>query len=342
MTSKHNRDLVTQVAIDLFSRTMQGHAGEIAYLNGGGELFKNFATGNPDYYLYNGESDHIEANKVELAKMIKDTEHLIVVGQGPAESFENKEMKIIKLLDNLKKVTFIDVSAQFNKAARGALRTYCKDNNKKIVSHSLTADFNDIAQTIQHDMKSTVISTGSLITNLHNTDFRDFPSRQMSEILGSFAKLAGPNGQAVLCYDSNRDAESLKKAYNHQLAPFITNIAKIIQQFSNGIKNFDGSADSFSYTAEWYPHSSQIAHNIVATKDQDFSIENNGIVHNFSIKAGDTFNCMTSIKAAPEMISTLGYEMGLESQKAILENNGIVAHVLKQRATCAMCPQQSA
>ena len=109
--------IVTKAAIAMFTRKEHGHMGEVAYLNGGGKLFGDFVRQNGDYYVFRGERDHIAYNKQNIANDVIDTEHLIIVGQGPKHSLESKELQLIKLLPNLKAVTFIDISADFNRQA---------------------------------------------------------------------------------------------------------------------------------------------------------------------------------------------------------------------------------
>lgn len=329
MANKEFSDIVTRAAIDLFTRRQYGHAGEIAYLNGGGKLFSDFVKYNGDYYPYKGEIEHITRNRGAIAQDIADTEHLIVVGQGPSHSLENKELQIIKLLPNLKRVTFVDVAEDFNKQAIGVMNAYKKQSGRTFEVGTLTMDFHRAATKVEHDLKATVISTGSLISNVHNAPVHGFPDQIMIEMLQGFSDLAGPDGNVVLGYDSNDDSISLSKAYNQQLAPFIKNIAKIIEDHCEGISGFKGSPDYFDYEMEWVHKGLQVAHKLIVKKAQAFTIEHEGRRIPITLNPGDEFVCMTSLKPTSNKMSRLAIHADLEARNSYVDRNGMVEHVFR-------------
>ncbi|MBU0800507.1 MAG: L-histidine N(alpha)-methyltransferase [Alphaproteobacteria bacterium] len=321
--------IVTKAAIDLFTRRQYGHAGEVAYLNGGGKLFGDFVKFNGDYYVYRGEVEHIDRNKHAIANDIRDTEHLIIVGQGPAHSLENKELQLIKLLPNLKAVTFIDISEDFNKQAVAVMDAYKRQSGRQFAVGTLTSDFHKAATQVDRGLKATVISTGSLISNVHNAPVHGFPDQIMIEMLQGFSDLAGPDGHVILGYDSNDDVISLSKAYNQQLAPFIKNIAKIIADHCEGMSGFDGNPDNFAYEMEWVQKGLQISHKLVVQKPQSFSINYEGRKVSINLNPGDEFVCISSLKPTPNKMSRLAPYAGLETQNSYVDKNGMVEHVFR-------------
>jgi hypothetical protein len=329
MSNKAFSDIVTKAAIDLFTRRQYGHAGEVAYLNGGGKLFSDFVKFNKDYYVYQGEVEHIARNKASIANDIRDTEHLIIVGQGPSHSLENKELQIIKLLPNLKKVTFIDVAEDFNRQARDVMDNYKKESGRKFDVGSLTMDFHKAADKVDRGLRATVISTGSLISNVHNAPVHGFPDQIMIDMLQGFSELAGKDGYVVLGYDSNDDVISLSKAYNQQLAPFIKNIAKIIADHCDGISGFKGDPEYFDYEMEWVQKGLQVAHKLTVKKAQAFTIEHEGRRIPITLNPGDEFVCMSSLKPTPNKMSRLAPHANLETRNSYVDRNGMVEHVFR-------------
>lgn len=322
--------IVTKAAIDLFTRRQYGHMGEVAYLNGGGKLFGDFVKFNTDYYVYRGEVEHIDRNKHSIANDVRDTEHLIVVGQGPAHSLENKEMQLIKLLPGLKKITFVDISEDFNNQAVAVMDAYKRQTGRNFAVGTLTADFHAAASQINRDgMKATVISTGSLLSNVHNAPVHGFPDQIMIEMLQGFSDLAGKDGHVILGYDSNDDVISLQKAYNQQLAPFIKNIAKIIADHCEGLQGFKGDPDYFDYEMEWVQKGQQIAHKLIVRKAQSFSITHEGRKIAVTLNPGDEFVCMSSLKPTTNKMSRLAPYAGLETQNSYVDRNGMVEHVFR-------------
>jgi hypothetical protein len=327
-------DSVTKAAIALFTRRQWGHMGDVAYLNGGGKLFGDFTQQNNDYYVFRSEVSHIAYNAKSIANDIADTEHLIVVGQGPALSLKSKEMQLIKLLPKIKKVTFVDISQGFNDQAVAVIDEYKRNSGRQFDTGALTMEYNKAAAHVDnHSMPTTVISTGSLISNVHNAPIHGFPEHPLKEMLQGFSDLAGPDGKVVLGYDSNDDEISLRRAYNAQLAPFIKNIAKIIADHGEGIKGFNGGADHFDYEMSWDHKSLQVMHKLIVRKSQAFTIEYQGRVHPITLRTGEEFVVMSSIKPRTNIMSRIAEDadVGLVTQNVYQDRHGMVEHVFTKR-----------
>ena len=327
-------DNVTKAAIDLFTRRQWGHMGDVAYLNGGGKLFGDFTQQNPDYYVFRSEVNHIAYNAKSIANDINDTEHLIIVGQGPALSLKNKEMQLIKLLPKIKKVTFVDISQGFNDQAIATMEEYKQQSGRNFQTGALTMEFHKAAAHVDRSMRhTTVISTGSLISNVHNAPIHGFPEHPLKEMLRGFSDLAGPEGRVVLGYDSNDDDLSLSRAYNRQLAPFIRNIAKIIEDHCEGLKGFSGGPDYFDYEMGWDYKSLQVMHKLTVKKSQAFTIEYQGRTYPITLRAGEEFVVMSSIKPRSNIMSRIAEspEIGLETQNVYQDRHGMVEHIFRAR-----------
>lgn len=333
------RATVTEAAIALFTRTMHGHMGEIAYLNGGGEKFEKF-TQHPKYYVFRDECELMKRRAKDIAKELKGVKHLVVVGQGPAKSFKNKEMLLLDHLPELEAVTFIDVSASFNTQARKAVKDWEQTSGRKLATRTLTMDFHNAANHVKRDKTTAVISTGSLISNVHNAPERGFPDQIMIEMLRAFRALASDDGKIVLGYDSNNDAQSLGEAYDKNLEDFIVNITTIIEDHCDGLSDFHGGTEYFRYEEEWMEKSQQTAHKLVAAKAQSFTITHQGKTMHIDLEPGDEFVCMSSLKPSPKKMARLGEHAGIDTTNIYELNKkvpGMVEHVYAPR-TAANTP----
>jgi hypothetical protein len=322
------KNAVTHAAFDLFTRRQHGHLGDIAYLNGGGRLYEKFMKANDDYSLYSGEIDNITVNRDAMARDLKDTERAIIVGPGPGFSFEKKEMQILKLLPDLKEVHFVDLNNEFNRQAAKIVRDYAKSSGLKIRVQSHEMDFRNAASVLPPSGKTTVFSTGSLVSNVPNAPLSGFPDYETKRFVDAFAVLAGEGGKVFLGYDSNDSAMNLEQSYNQDLAPFIENIMQIIVDHSRTIRGLDASKGSFRYESEWVRQAGQVAHKLIAEKSQNFQIILDGHAENLFFLEGDEFIVMSSLRPTIDRLTRIAGNIGMRSEKVYVSDSGIVDQVL--------------
>lgn len=321
--------LVTDVAIDLFSRKKLGHTGEIAYQNGGGKLFEHFTRANSAYYLYGGEVNLLKANGAAIASNVIDAEHAIIVGPGPAHSFSKKEYPLLEKLPRLKAVSLVDLSQNFNQQAQSVFAADPQWAARNVTIEQHDMDFREAAPHIAHIGKRVVIVTGGTITNVHNAPLNGFPDQDMQRMLESCHDLAADDGYVILGYDTNQWHHTLNQAYDQSLAPFIKNIMKIIADHTDGIQGFDPHPDNFRYEMQWHKKASQVAHTIVFEKPQVFTITQNNQVRTFSFDIGEELVMMSSLKPAQQKITQLGSYCGLITTNGYFDQHGLVEHVFK-------------
>lgn len=338
LNPKEFSEEVTKRALTLFNRKERGHLGEILYQNGGGKKFEDFIKSNPDYYFYKGEINHIHANRRAIAASIADTEHLIVVGQGPASSFEHKEMQIAGLLNNLQSVTAIELNQQFNAEARSVVEEFNNKSGKNIVFESHRIDFRNAASFIPHQPHTTVISTGGLVANIPNAPTDGFPEIEMENTLMAFRNLVGEKGHVIIGYDTNEDYDTLRRAYSQALAPFIVNIAKIIGQHCKGIKNFDPDPSCFGYEMEWIKQARQVAHKLVIAKPQTFQIETPSRTYSRTLDIGDSYTVISTLKPSASIMTRLArnIKVGLETETVYTDRHGLAEHVFSCASTAPL------
>jgi hypothetical protein len=328
------RDL-TRRTIDLWGRTQFGHMDDIAYQNGGGAILEECLRNIPDYYQYSGEIRHIGVNKSAIASHLKDTEHLFVVGQGPLSAFKQKDLQIIDQLPKVKSVTFVDLSRKFNKAAASFMKSHTR--GRGIDVEALHMDFRnaaDIFKALKIDAPrphTSVMSTGGLVSNIHNASTTGFPQKQMEGMLRAYRDLASDDGYVMLGYDSNHNYDRLRRAYE-KFDPFIINLTKIIADNCLGIEGFQPGDKYFKYEMEWNLKASQIAHKLVATHPQAFRINNGTERHNYLVNQDEEFIVISSIKPDALKMGDLGRNVGMETANIFLDGNGLAEHVFKRAA----------
>lgn len=321
--------LVTEVALDLFSRRKLGHTGEIAYQNGGGKLFEQFTRANANYYPYHGEINLLKTNRDAIAQNIQGTQHAIIVGPGPASSFSNKECPLLGKLPLLKAVSLIDLSSAFNRQAMDILKQDPKWAAQELDIESHEMDFRDAHAVIPYKGKRAVFVTGGLITNIHNAPLNGFPDQDMEGMLKACRDIADDDGHVVLGYDTNQWYDTLNKAYDQSLAPFIKDIMKIIADHTDGIQGFDPHPDNFRYEMQWHKKANQVAHTLIFEKPQKFTITRNGHVHNFNFDIGEELVMMSSLKPPQQKMTQLANYCSLVTTNGYFDQHGLVEHVFK-------------
>ena len=270
---------------------------------------------------------YIRSDKAAIAQDLAGTERAIIVGPGPGESFDQKEMQILKLLPRLKEVHFVDVNAEFNKQAARIVRNHARSSGHHIRVQSHEMDFRNAVSTLPPRPNTTVFSTGSLVSNVPNAPLDWFPNHAMGEFIGAFAKLAGDGGKVMLGYDSNNSANTLEKAYNEDLAPFIENIMRIIVDHSRGIKGLKASAGHFHYESEWLERAGQVAHKLIAEQDQKFEICFEGRTHSFFLEKGEEFIVMSSLRPSVDRLTKIAENVFMQTESLYVAESGIVDQI---------------
>lgn len=301
--------------------------GEFAYYNGGAEKFEQFTRSNPDYYLYHGEIDHIAINRQAIALQIHDTKHAVIVGPGPASSFAYKDAQILELLPHLESVDCIDPSASFNRQAGQVLENMEQRLGRTLKKEFHVMGYQDAAKILTPKPHTTLITTGALICNVADAPLHGFPDHAMEDMLRPLRALIDDRGHAVVGYDANNDYFKLRAAYNQQVAPWLTNLPKIINDHCIGIRGFDPDPANFRYDNEWLPKASQMSHKLVVEKPQRFSIDSNGQKINVDLHKDDEFIIMPSLKPLSGRITARGENVGLDTGTIYQSRHGLVLHL---------------
>lgn len=301
-------------ALRLFSGNIHGNMGPDLYTNGGSDKYSRIIATNEDYVPYQGEVALIDEKKETIARWARDIDTVIIIGPGPAQTIANKELPILKNMAKLKTVKLIDLSAQFNAEAQNVL----EKNLKSVTVESYTGDFMTVTPN-ENYRNALVITTGSL-TNFEDASTEQFPALIAGKYLSRFQELAKPGGKILWGYDSNSDKAALEKEYDTaEIQEFILNPLNKLAA-TTGVAMNPGK---FTYTPEFHPRSSHLAHYWTATDDQTIAIDG----HTIDIFKDSRFICFSSIKLEPSRLDVVARNRGIKpytSYKA--RDNGQVLH----------------
>ena len=320
---------VTAAAINLFSGIEHGHMGRIAYLDNGAFLFNKFVHENPNYYLYNDEIELFQKNCSELSRNFRFCTRAIIVGPGPRDSFMQKEMHILKHMPHLQEIIFIDLSQKFNDAAKKVIdRSYIFNCIGARASY-LTMNFRVAAHFLAPREDTAVLCTGSLISNLENVKPTEaFPKVKARIFMQGLQQLAGPNGRILIGYDSNDNINTLLRAYDQCLEPFMINIMRVIRDNVPGAQLMKVGPDYFGYEASVRPCAPMVEHRLVVRQDQTITIiSRNKSPITFELKQGQRLTMMTSLKPRPQLLDSVGRNIGLLTADIYRHRNGPTLHV---------------
>lgn len=320
---------VTAAAINLFSGIEHGHMGRIAYLDNGSFLFNKFVHENPNYYLYNDEIELFSKNCAELTRNFRFCTRAVIVGPGPRDSFMQKEMHILKYMPHLQEIIFIDLSQKFNDAAKKAIDRSYIFNRMGVRTSYLTMSFRIAAHFLVPQENTAVLCTGSLISNLENVKSTEpFPKVKARIFMQGLQHLAGPNGKILIGYDSNGNIDTLLRAYDQCLEPFMINIMRVIRDNVPGAQTMKVGPEYFSYEASVIPCVPLVEHRLLVKQDQTITITSrNKTPITFELKQGQRLTMMTSLKPRPSLLDSVGRNIGLYTADIYRHRSGPTLHV---------------
>ncbi len=319
---------IAEATLGLLFGQDRANAGKYAYLNGGGVKFDAFIRNNENYLTFWKESEILQEQGSNIAQEVNDAEHVIIVGQGSA--FSDKEWHVVKQLENIKKITFIDLAEKFNAAALKEINAHKPEmKSTNVEATAITGRYQDIdKKTIAHwnkDYDKTLIMcVGSLITNIEKIAKDSYPENETHEELREIFRLVGNNGYAVIGYNAIEKQSTLQRSYaNDLLGEFMINALHymIMNTPDLRIEDINGNPldkndretinDLFEYVmedAKFDTKTRNYAHEVKAKKsfkvfcslddpDQDQKCKD--------IEAGAVFTMMNSYQSSTSIINTL-------------------------------------
>lgn len=313
----------------LFTRDESGHIGHYGYLGKGAQIVDEFYTTHPAYYLNRGEVALLTENAEIVANKIKETERLIIIGPGPSL----KEEPLLPHLPYLSEIVLIDVEKEFCDHSQFQLKgLFNKIGRHNVKISALVSDFHDAPSILPPSKNTTVITTGSLISNVPQKSNERFPEAQILLALSKFRELAGNDGRVVLGYDSCQSPFQIQESYNHPAFDrFVLHcvgqafdVAKINSITSKNITDY---FERRTHTGRGVtPH-----HNVVAKTDMHFDFRAAGSKKPIQvpISKGDEFTVLYSVKPLPHQITALSQNIGMSRGWSMTSDQGLTLHVLK-------------
>lgn len=315
---------------DLFSRKKSGHLLPYIYGGDGAKLYDRFIQGNDKYYLYDSEVS-LWSNRSELiAKEISDTENLVVIGPGPLSSFSQKEGRLIHLLPSLKQVHLVDVSEEFNCSSKKFINEVLLQSGQDVLVQSHCMNYLDFSADHLNGITS-VVSTGSIVSNLEDVVEHCFPDAATKDCLGAFHSFAGGEGHVVLGYDASSVGYKLYESYDHPLFKVLIEhmfFTAIEDGLSGGQDYLDRTKKSFEYQPFWDSRARNMQHRMVAIRPLRLVL--NGAysgVENYFVECGDCYVVGNSYKPSVDRMSMLADLVGYRDSFALSNADGIVEHV---------------
>lgn len=336
-----------------FSRGAHAVCGNIAYLNGGAQLYDDFVKAQQPEEIQPPVSQlAISKHGAAIASDIEDIERLIVIGGGGYNSFKNQELSIVNEIEKrkegqspLSEVVLIDVSDDFLDQQVTAIRDYESATGKHLHVLSVRSDFQKISgkkfDTIletcgmrsREDVKAALISTGATFGNLDNPAIDGLPFEDMEKRMARLGEFVG-NGSTVI-FDYFTKLETAESYYSSpKLAEFFTNIPHIMTLFcGDSLRNFKQNTPSiedgtyFSYRPKVFANSRMIAHQLIAEQPQRPIVINGAGERVLTIETGEKYTMMTSFRPKTDDIHSRPHEnTGLRPDYHVSMND-ITVHV---------------
>lgn len=313
----------------LFTRAEGGHIGHYGYLGHGAEIVNEFYTTHKAYYPHRGDFEFLTENAQTIADRMKDTRRLIIVGPGPVI----KESVFLSHLPNLQEVLLIDVSEEFCvNGQRSLAALFNQQGRPNVRVNTLVHDYLTAAPFVKKVDGTTVISTGSLLSNVTQKPNEDFPETQMLAALNAFRRLArGRGGRVAVGYDSCQDPDQIEESYNHPAFDrFVLNC--LGQAFETAAINNINSQNVGDYFERRtvtghgvFPHHTIVAKDALRLPFQSAG-RSDGIVVN--VQADDAFTAMNSVKPLSNQVGLLGKDAGLYTDIVFTSGSGMTMHLM--------------
>jgi len=150
---------------------------------------------------------------------------------------------------------------------------------------------------------------GLTISNIPGPVPSGEPRSQLVAAFENLAKTIPAGGALLVSTDVSQDGERNKALYDEPWQKLfgVNHLYRMAEELP--MRNFD--PEGFEYAAVWHEHCSLIAHSVLATKDQDFQMGENGDIR-ISVKKGHHFHYNNSFKYRPAFFEACAKEAGLD------------------------------
>ncbi len=280
----------------------------------GEEYYREAIFQNQDYYLYEDEVQLINRVASKIAAYIPEESNIIEFGPGTKKAFVNKTLPFLKAVKQCQSYIPVDLCKTYLLQAQEVL----KHELPEIAVKPIQDNFIENTDLVKNFGLPVVWFKGSTITNLSTSKCIDF--------LENISQALKLEGLFIVGVDANQNESSLKKAYfNQTVAKFVLNIFHLIKR---DLKNTNFNSTAFKYEFEWVANEHCVKHNAIATREQEFVLDD----INIKIEEGEKFHLLSSYKYPVDYFQSLVKKAGLEPLDCFVdENKRMVIHVLGVR-----------
>jgi uncharacterized SAM-dependent methyltransferase len=245
-----------------------------------------------DYYIPKADKELSQKALDYIVNYLPPRTSCVDFGVGSPEAIKRNSLPMARALRS-KKYYAIDFSQKFLEDAislQSEFGSTCKVITKQM-------DFFIQSNTIISDGPAIGILTGSTIGNNYGSLSDRHININLSRTLRHLLRLVN-NGWLMLSFDTNQNEAELVRAYQTPLNSRLH--LSVLPRMSEELPmdNFDPSL--FAYQPEWHSECQVVAHMIVATENQDFTLGN----YSLSVKKGQRMHMFNSYKFNRDFFET--------------------------------------
>lgn len=247
----------------------------------------------PDYYLSHDEIELLKKNSSALKNILNDITDIVEIGPGSDFAMENKTLTLISYTKKLEKYHPIDCSLAY-------LENVCNFIHKYAPAIRTIPIEADILSKKPLEIHADNLSAKKCFIFLGGT-IANFNKREQLKIINKISGAMGHEDILLISVDTNKDKESILKAYNNE---YFSNFIKDILVFYSKLNpSFSPLIQSFELKCKVTKKDQGLKATLIAKKDMTFNFLDNLKIN---LKAGQELKGVISKKpSSEEMISLL-------------------------------------
>ncbi|XOV78637.1 MAG: L-histidine N(alpha)-methyltransferase [Aestuariibacter sp.] len=268
--------------LDGLSHPQKNIPSKYFYNEKGSQLFDQICELD-EYYLTRTELALLKSISGELDILLEIDSHLLEPGAGSGDKLQ----LLLGTLTSPQKVTLLDISPETVISSGAKLRAQFPHLDVQTVVGDFTKLHDYHPHVAKEEHHTTIFFPGSTIGN--------FSPIEASQLLSSFASIAGHNGALIIGVDQIKSTDVLEKAYNDAqgvTAEFNLNLLERINNELNGTFN----PNQFYHKAFYNSELSRIEMHLYSRSQQTVHV--NG--HPFEFEEGESIHTENSYKYSYE------------------------------------------
>jgi uncharacterized SAM-dependent methyltransferase len=292
------------------------------------DKWANFITEKSNYYLYRDEIQLINEKNPIINKLLNDYHHFIEIGPGSNDAMQQKSLKALSNLTQIKSYISIDINQSYSNNAASLM----KQAYPSIATAAVACDLNhsgaSFVPMLKHLDQKVFISFGCMIMNQNTIE-------SVHAFIKNLADLMNKGDLIVLGVDTNQDASSALKAYEGNENMDLD----ILRYFHHKYKLLYFDPEQFELVSEWIQDDAKqvsfIKFNAQAKSDQEFEWRNDGMNGEggmkFSIRKGEKLYLFRTNRFKVEFFKHFDKPFGLELKEVIQNSSDRVKLIVLRK-----------